>query len=484
MKKIFSLSVVLLCLVMNVMATTAFDFNSKSCLTQTKNGYSVTIEQAGEGNTKPQYYNDEARLYANNTITVSGEGITRIHIVFTKQGSKQYAELTTSVGELISGGISTSGTDKKTDTWEGSANSVVFKLGNKGQRIIKQLVINGDSTDINSGKTDKDTTITIVPSSLDSNYIYSEPTEIVAQGKQSNNQPYSFIQNNIKVDCTKGAIDTTDHYFGCNAEHSITFTASREIKGLTINGYAKKAFSATSDKGNISFMTDSEDAVTGDPVLVITDINSQSVTIACDKQLRCYSVKFYFEANPTDSIGSNDNGDGEYFFFTYDAADAVYESAITEIMGEINYSIFLHNADSEFPYIALDLYPTEEGDLTGIYSMDIYTMGEETYYQFGADQDNDFSYATEGMVTINKSGNTYSISGFITCEDNNTYNFTFTGEMPFYTDTDYYDYDDEAIEVAYPPLNPAAKMHDILGRPVGRNYRGIIIQDGHKYLVR
>ena len=48
------------------------------------------------------------------------------------------------------------------------------------------------------------------------------------------------------------------------------------------------------------------------------------------------------------------------------------------------------------------------------------------------------------------------------------------------------DCDDEEtnIEAVYPPLNPKAAMYDVLGRKVNKDYRGIVIQDGKKYLVR
>ena len=79
------------------------------------------------------------RMYANNTITVSGANLTAIQIVFAKQGTKAYASLAVSEGNLVSGGESTSAEDLKTDSWTGNASSVVFTLGASGQRLIAQL---------------------------------------------------------------------------------------------------------------------------------------------------------------------------------------------------------------------------------------------------------------------------------------------------------------------------------------------------------
>lgn len=478
MKKIFSILAVV-CFSMNIFATaTVFDFNSASCLSQTADGFSVSLSQAGDKNTKPQFYNNEARMYANNTITISGEGLTKIEIIFTKQGTKGYAELNASTGTLTSGGTSTSNTDKKTDVWTGNANSVVFTLGASGQRIIRRVVINraegevlpdeGNEGGQGGGSNGTDT--------LRLDYNYSEPTIVTVQGEAGNNKAYSFIHNNIKIDCTKGAIDLENNYFGCNAGEKITFSATKNIKGLTINGFAKKDFSATVNNGSITYMSDSEDAVTGDPVLVITDIDAKNVTISCTKQLRCYSVKFYFEANPTDTI-ANGNGGGEVYFLSYDHADAVYETMFSE-EGEYNYTIFLYNDTADYPYIALDVNATELQRIEGTHDL----SSEYSYYQYD-EGFYDCTFSTEGMMAITKEGEKYTISGYITCDDNNTYNFTYSGSVSFYTDLEYYD-DDQAIETAYPPLNPSANMHDILGRPVGKGYRGIVIQDGKKYLVR
>ena len=146
--------------------------------------------------------------------------------------------------------------------------------------------------------------------------------------------------------------------------------------------------------------------------------------------------------------------------------------------GEYNYTIFLYNDTADYPYIALDVNATELQRIEGTHDL----SSEYSYYQYD-EGFYDCTFSTEGMMAITKEGEKYTISGYITCDDNNTYNFTYSGSVSFYTDLEYYD-DDQAIETAYPPLNPAGKMHDILGRPVGKGYRGIVIQDGKKYLVR
>jgi uncharacterized repeat protein (TIGR02543 family) len=41
-----------------------------------------------------------------------------------------------------------------------------------------------------------------------------------------------------------------------------------------------------------------------------------------------------------------------------------------------------------------------------------------------------------------------------------------------------------AVENVRPALNNAAPMFDVLGRQVDATYRGVILQNGHKYIVR
>ncbi len=470
MKKI-SLFFAAISLSLSAMAATTFVFDSSDAVAQSADGISVALDK-GAGNNPPAYYENGMRMYANNTITVSGANLTAIQIVFAKQGTKAYASLAVSEGNLVSGGESTSAEDLKTDSWTGNASSVVFTLGASGQRLIKQLVVNGDTTDI----LPPDTTGTVTPPTLDPEYVYAEPTIVNAEGETTgNNMTYSFIKNNIQVSCTKGAI--TETYFGCNAGFDLTFEATKAIKGIVINGYVKKDFDATTDKGNLTFVDASAEEVTADPVLVLTDVNANTVTISCVKQLRCYEVRVYFEANPTDSIEGGQSGTGEVVFLDFNAADAVFESEYSEV-GNYNYTVYLYADTTEIPYIGLDLYTTELDKLEGVHE-----LGEYSFYQFG-EGDTDYTYNVEGQVAITKEGNIYTIAGYMTCENKNTYNFTFTGELPFYTDEEYYGGGEEEAIENVPAIDRNAPMFDILGRPVGKGYHGFVIQNGHKYLLQ
>lgn len=104
-------------------------------------------EKGSSGKTAPAVNSGALRLYANNTITIedSATPISKIEIVFTKQGKRDYiVTLTADSGTVASGGTSTSNTDLVTDTWTSSSTptkKVVFTLGDPGQRVIKSVKV-------------------------------------------------------------------------------------------------------------------------------------------------------------------------------------------------------------------------------------------------------------------------------------------------------------------------------------------------------
>lgn len=473
MKKLFTLIAAAFCS-LSAMATT-FTFSS-SVEPQTADGITVTLSK-GTGNNEPAVYSDHVRLYAGNTITISGTTITNASLSFTKQGSKAYAELSASTGKLVSAGESTSNDDVKTDTWTGSTSSVTFTLGDTGQRIITRIVVNGDGSEPDpSDPTDpKDPSES---DTLDPDYVYAEPTTVGVPAQTVQGEAYSFITNNIQVSCTKGAI--SDTYFSAHAGFDMTFTATKPIKGIVINGFVKKDFTATCDHGSISYLTPGAD-IEANPVLVITDVDSNSVTISCVKQLRCYIVEVYFDENPEAIV---EGGNGTEKELQFDSADAVYESEFSVYVGP-NYSIYLYNAsDPEFPYLSLDIYPDTEDDITGTYKMDDYTLGEYTYYAWG-EGDYDAAWAISGSATISKNGETYTITGQFLGDDGVTYKFSYSGTPVFYTDDDYY-YGDDSVDTIESDkgIDPDAPMYDLNGRQVAKGYKGIVIQKGRKAILR
>lgn len=101
--------------------------------------------KADKGTGKNEPANNPLRLYAKNTITIedSAKNISKIEIVFAKQGKKDYIKtLTADSGTVVSGGESESNDKPVTDTWTSSTTptkKVVFTLGDPGQRVIKSV---------------------------------------------------------------------------------------------------------------------------------------------------------------------------------------------------------------------------------------------------------------------------------------------------------------------------------------------------------
>lgn len=112
-----------------------------------KSGTITFTAATGEGSSAPAVNSGLLRLYAKNTITIedSAKPISKIEIVFTKQGSKDYIKtLTADSGTVASGGESTAGEKPVTDTWTSSTTptkKVVFTLGASGQRVIKSVKV-------------------------------------------------------------------------------------------------------------------------------------------------------------------------------------------------------------------------------------------------------------------------------------------------------------------------------------------------------
>lgn len=302
--KRFHLCLLALGWTIGIMARTEFAFTEESCMSQTKDGFTVTIAQ-GSSQNAPRFQLDymtgkpEMRLYSGNTVTVSGNELKDVQMVFAKSGAsnKEYTGLSASTGTLVSGGASADKEDWKIDHWTGTASSVVFTLTGKGQRQIQQLVINGEAVVI------PDETPLPTVADLQTDYSYSEPTKVLPKDTVLLKKEYAFIDQNILVHCSQGSIlqatDTTEAYFNCNAEYALTFTASVPMKGLVISGFVRKGFSASCDHGTITYLTSDETDIEAERVMVITDIDATSVTIRCPKQIRCYAVECYFSSNPT-----------------------------------------------------------------------------------------------------------------------------------------------------------------------------------------
>ncbi len=126
--------------------------------------------------------------------------------------------------------------------------------------------------------------------------------------------------------------------FRVYAGKTLTLTASSNITKVVIAGKANKAnFTLTSDKGTVttgaSYADVTEKAELSDPLIVVEEINANSVVLTCGKQLRAYKIEVNLgEAAPVEPK--------EEFYLTGSfrswaaTADANYKFAATATEGE------------------------------------------------------------------------------------------------------------------------------------------------------
>lgn len=97
----------------------------------------ATAKGTNGSNLAPKYYvnNDgtikDLRCYANNTVTISAEKITKIEFTYSSKENQQFKP---SVGTISS----------DLSTWEGDASSITFTLGKTGQLRITKIVVYGE----------------------------------------------------------------------------------------------------------------------------------------------------------------------------------------------------------------------------------------------------------------------------------------------------------------------------------------------------
>lgn len=292
-----------------------------------------------------------------------------------------------------------------------------------------------------------------------SSWAQEQPLVINAPDTVINKSAYSFAEQGVTISVSYGSAYPAGHsynnldktYFACLASGSMTISAEQDIKGIAIDGWVRKNFAATCDHGTIAYLSDALDDATGEPVLTVSDINAQSVTISCDNQLRCFRVKVYFSENP-DSIGGVTPPEGEVFFLEYNTASAVYDPEYST-EGSYNYYLYFWDAENENIYIGIDMYTAEQGMFEGMYGFESSNMTEYSFFQFGENYE-DYSMATEGQMVINLVENdSYSVSGYITCENGNTYNFSYTGAIPVEGENP-----DEAVEEQHPDSPAPTKI--------------------------
>ena len=280
------------------LASTTYDFSASLPSGWTSNPAPYDFENPGRG---AQFAATTTLTLPNVTdvakVTIEGASNTNNYTIEVLVGTTSFGTQTIPQGN--------------DQTWEfnGTTSSgdlkIIITKATKKSVYIKTVTIDGEATQGGDS-----TTVTPVEG-LDPNYEYAEPTIVTNTDSVGSNINYSFISNNIEVKATTGARTST--FFSVNAGQSITFTATQPMKAIVVNGYVKKDFEAEASAGELAYVDASEEEITAEQVLAVTDIDTTSLTISCVKQMRCYSVSVYFEANPEIDIEGGEEED-DYSF--------------------------------------------------------------------------------------------------------------------------------------------------------------------------
>jgi len=275
------------------LAETSFDFSGSLPA-----GWTATVQ--------PRGFDERGAQFSSSSELTSPE-VTNVKKV-TVECSCNSAEdnefsLTVSVGETSFGVKQLAkANDQQLDFEVAEAATGVLKIviskGSKKSVWIKTVTIDGTC----DGETEEEDPL----EGLDADYVYTEPTTIINDEETGSNQPYTFIQNNIKVVCTIGARYET--YFSVNAGATLTFIATQPMKAIVVKGLIKKGFEAEASSGYIDYADADENEVEAEQVLAVTDIDSTILTLSCDKQMRCYQVNVYFTTTPEIDIDHSESG--------------------------------------------------------------------------------------------------------------------------------------------------------------------------------
>ena len=284
---------------------------ASSCLAFAEASFDFTssLPQGWTASVAPRGFEDRGAQFTENaTLTLPGVSEVTQVTVICSANEANVNSIEVQVGETSLGTkvlpkengqtlVFTSGT-----ALDGDLKIVITRT--KKSVWIKSVTIDGtyDSSSIEDDLTE----------GLDPDYVYEEPTKVVTTGEECSKTSYSFINNNVKVIANLGT--KTDTYFGANAGTTLTFVTTRDMKGIVVDGFVRKAFTATSSVGTIEYESPMSNDLEQENVLVVKDINTNVLTLTCDKQLRCNEVRIYFEENPDVTI---DMGGGEVDYSYY-----------------------------------------------------------------------------------------------------------------------------------------------------------------------
>lgn len=368
------------------------------------------------------------------TGSIRGMQFNKVDATLTLKGAKQVSKVVVTVSsnsadqtlEVIVGGkswgkeaLAKEANADKAFTGTAADGDIVITIS-KGAKSawVKKIVVTADKAGSDEEE-DED-------NDLDPAYVYGEPTAINASELTAT--AYPFVQNNIKIESTSGAIN--EEYFSCYAGSNITFTTTKAMKAIVVNGYIKKGFEATASSGDIEYADASDEEVTGNPVLFVKNINSKTLTLSCDKQLRCYSVEVYFNENPDVEIEEGgDEGDYNHDYEPQTSKnitvtfDSLFYIDYSEDLGYNFTSLYLTSDDYEMEVAAFAPTVKGKGIAPGTYPINSTyeegtiqaSPGGDDYYDYPTYMCTDFEYDEDYGWYYNTSY--YLVSGTLTVED-------------------------------------------------------------------
>ena len=204
------------------------------------------------GSTKPQVYNGNLRLYAQNSMTISGVKITKVVFTFTQDNSFRYTTFAPSTGAYT-----TAQAEGDTQlTWEGEATHVTFTVGEKatlgsdgaekaGQIRLASITVYGEGGAVvppapQGDKYEKATTLESGEYVFLCNGLLATPAaESNTYGRMSlvdatfdGDYLVTVAKNEFTLEVADGKVtikDTYGRYYGMDAEHLTSFQFYTEL---------------------------------------------------------------------------------------------------------------------------------------------------------------------------------------------------------------------------------------------------------------
>lgn len=453
-------------------------FSSKTTnptFTTTDGEFTISTSQA-EGQNPPIYnlgYNgadNDIRVYAGGVLTIKAENkhIQAIEFTMSEQGLKRWAQLTPSTGQTA---VNVS---KAITTWTGDATSIDFSVGagvdfgtesgKAGQFCFKQLIIyvEGDNN-IPEIKVD---TIT-----LDVNSVLINPEYFETYGDV---EIYAYDNQNGLIamfDIYPDALDNLDgSYSDKNQSIDVYYSSVTIIDANADNGYREEMVMAAS----LNISTE-DNRITLDGSLLTADNNVYIVKYTGNYEI--YESDSY-QYEPDEVVTLNENftdieiydytdyygvvdlalmNDNGFVMLEYVAANLPENDNMPLAVG--TYTI-TDNAQNEGDFIASTGY-------NGYYDNPSYygVWSEEGYYD-------DTYYFVSGSITVAIQNDVYTLSINATTAKGSTFNGVYT----YVTNVTSTENIKETIKTDI--------RYNILGMQVDKHYKGIVIHNSKKHLLK